>query len=111
MTPELRDFAIREIGCIACLSDGRGYVPCEKHHLLTTGLHGNGKRRGEQATVGLCSYHHRGIGAPVDYLGPSLAREARAFRARYGSDDALLAYQDRLIGEWASRTVGVIACG
>ena len=58
MRAELRDTAIREIGCICCLHDGRGHVPCEKHHLLTTGLHGNGKRRGEAATVGLCSYHH-----------------------------------------------------
>lgn len=109
MRADLRDFAIREIGCIACMQDGRGYTPCEKHHLLTTGLHGNGKRRGEGYTVGLCSYHHRGVGSPADYLAPSLAREARAFRARYGSDDDLLDMQDRLIREWQAGTVGVMA--
>ena len=105
MRPELRDTAIREIGCICCLSDGRGYVPCEKHHMLTTGLHGNGKRRGEDATVGLCGYHHRGIGNPAEYRSPSLAREPRAFREQYGRDDALLARQDALIAIWADSFV------
>lgn len=105
MRPDVRDFALREIGCICCLHDGRGYVPCEKHHLLTTGLHGNGKRRGESATVGLCPYHHRGIGNPADYGTPSLAREPRAFRAHYGRDDELLKMQDEMIRAWSDSFV------
>ena len=109
MRAEIRDFALREIGCIACRMDGRGCVPCEKHHLLTTGRHGNGKRRGERYTIGLCPYHHRGVGSPVDYRSPSLAREPRAFRAKYGEDDALLAMQDRLIAAWEANNVGAAA--
>lgn len=109
MTPAVRDFAIRELGCIACRMDGRGYVPCEKHHLLTTGRHGNGKRRGEQYTIGLCPYHHRGIGNPADFGSPSLAREPRAFRARYGEDGPMLTLQDRLIEEWRASTMGIPA--
>jgi len=109
MTPAMRDFAIRELGCIACRMDGRGYAPCEKHHLLTTGRHGNGKRRGERYTIGLCPYHHRGIGSPVDYRSPSLAREPRRFREVYGEDGPLLAFQNRLIAQWQASVVGVMA--
>lgn len=109
MRAEIRDFALREIGCIACRMDGRGYVPCEKHHLLTTGRHGNGKRRGERYTIGLCPYHHRGVGNPADYGSPSLASEPRRFREVYGEDGPLLALQDRLISEWRASTMGVAA--
>lgn len=105
----IRDTAIREIGCICCLKVGQGFVPAEKHHLLTTGLHGNGKRRGEQFTIGLCSYHHRGIGAPAVYRSPSLAREPRAFRERFGNDETLLAEQNRLIDIWRKSFIGGIA--
>lgn len=108
MNPALRDFAIREIGCVVCRLRGLGFAACEKHHLLTTGRHGTGKRRGERYTVGLCPYHHRGIGAPTSALGPSYAREAKAFRALY-PDDVLLAEQDRLIAEWRTNTVGAAA--
>ena len=45
--PEVRDFAIREIGCVVCIERGLGYVPCEKHHLLTTGRHGSGTEKVE----------------------------------------------------------------
>lgn len=105
MKPYLRDFVIRDIGCIVCLERGLGKVACEKHHLLTTGRHGNGKRRGEQFTVGLCSYHHSGIGTPTAELGPSYAREARRFRELY-PDAWLLQRQNELILAWQAKTVG-----
>ena len=108
MKPEVRDCAIREIGCIVCRERGLGYVPCEKHHLLTTGRHGTGKRRGEQATVGLCVYHHRGVGQPTAAIGPSYAREARAFRALY-PDIWLLERQEELLAQWRLNTMGVSA--
>lgn len=108
MKTELRYFAIREIGCLVCRERGLGYVPCEIHHLLTTGRHGTGKRRGDKATVGLCQYHHRGIGLPTAALGPSYAREPRAFRSMY-SDDWLLTRQNELIEAWRKTTVGVAA--
>lgn len=108
MKASIRDFAIRDIGCIVCLERGLGRVMCEKHHLTTTGRHGSGKRRGEAFTVGLCPYHHRGIGAPTAALGPSYAREARAFRALY-PDEWLLARQEDLLAEWRSGTLGAAA--
>lgn len=108
MRPDLRDFAIREIGCIVCLERGLGFRACEKHHLTSTGHHGNGKRRGEQATVGLCVYHHRGVGQPTAALGPSYAREARAFRALY-PDSWLLERQEELLAQWRRNTMGVAA--
>ena len=113
MNKEMRDFVIRELGCIVCSEIGEGYVPAEKHHMLVTGLHGNGKRRGERATVGLCAYHHRNV--PVSgydelgsafWLGPSYAGNASAFRERW-PDDWLLDRQNRLLREYADRTIGV----
>jgi hypothetical protein len=106
---ELRDYAIREVGCLACLLVDKRPLPTAKHHLLTTGRHGNGKRRGEKATIGLCDYHHQGasqVGTPrarslkEQGYGPSLADEPRAFRQRFGTDDELLALQDKLIAGW-----------
>ena len=108
MKPEVRDFAIRDIGCIVCRERGLGYVPCEKHHLTTTGRHGNGKRRGEAYTVGLCAYHHRGVGEPTAEVGPSYAREPRRFRELY-PDEWLLDRQNELIAQWRANTVGAAA--
>ena len=108
MKPEVRDFAIRDIGCIVCRERGLGYVPCEKHHLTTTGRHGNGKRRGEAYTVGLCAYHHRGVGEPTAEVGPSYAREPRRFRELY-PDEWLLDRQNELIAQWRANTIGAAA--
>lgn len=101
----IRFLAIKDIGCIVCLNRGLGVVPCEIHHLLSTGMHGNGKRKGDAWTVGLCQYHHRGVGTPTAALGPSYAREPRKFRELY-SDEWLLSYQGRLIGAWQASLVG-----
>jgi hypothetical protein len=113
MKPEIRDTAIREIGCIIAMRLGLGYVPCEKHHLLTTGLHGNGKRRGENFTVGFNPWAHRGEPFGqwtkercLETFGPSYAKAPRAFRELHGSDEELLAYQNERIREWASTVVG-----
>lgn len=102
----MRDTAIRSVGCICCLRDGSGYVACEKHHLLTTGLHGNGRRRGEEFTIGLCGHHHRGeASGAIKMPGPSYADNARQFREVYGSDDDLLILQNELIQRWRSTFV------
>lgn len=102
-----RDMVIREIGCIVAHMLDIGFVPCEKHHLLTTGMHGNGRRRGEEFTIGLNSWSHRGqtiygwsAARCRDVLGPSMALEPRKFRAEFGSDDKLLPYQNALIEAW-----------
>ncbi len=113
MRPEIRDIAIREIGCIIAHKLGLGFVPCEKHHLLTTGLHGNGKRRGEAYTVGFNPWTHQGKpfgewdkARCFEVCGPAYAKAPRAFRELYGSDEELLAYQNARIREWACSFVG-----
>lgn len=107
MNLQQRDYAIREIGCLVANILRIGFIPCEKHHLLVTGLHGNGRRRGERFTIGLSVWSHRGIALPGwtiercrDELGPSYAREPRAFRQRFGTDDELLELQNKLIDRW-----------
>lgn len=107
-----RDAAIRDIGCIVCLLLGLGFVLCSKHHLLNTGHHGNGKRIGEKATVGLCDYHHQGklvVGAALSRIlyetrGPSYADNAREFRERW-PDSLLLAEQNRRIEAYMGSVV------
>lgn len=99
----LRMDAIRDGGCIASRIRGLGYVPCEIHHLTVGGKHGQ-KRRGHAHTVGLSSWHHRGV-IPDGWtkekarkvLGPSYALEPRAFREEFGDDHRLLVYQQELL--------------
>jgi hypothetical protein len=91
---------IAEMGCVACRKQGLGRVtPAEVHHLTKCG-----RRRGHSYTVALCRWHHRGVcWAKIDEAtamwGPSYFHDATDFRARYGSDDELLAYQNRLLEE------------
>lgn len=112
MNLDRRDFAIRDIGCIACLLFGAGRVPCEKHH-LNGGDQPGRKRRGERYTVGLCQWHHVGrcwcAGFPVERdcptckatRGPSWRHHKREFIERFGTGDDLLAYQETLLQRWA----------
>jgi hypothetical protein len=92
--------------CIACtLNRGWSLAPayaggCDAHHLLS-----GGRRRGHDATIGLCPWHHRGVrpsdcpsdAVARDLYGPSLAHESKAFHATYGSDDELLALQNKML--------------
>lgn len=76
--------------------------PCQVHHLNLGGKAGQ-KRRGRRVSIGLCEWHHQGIPImPTEALtratfGPSLAKESRAFRQEFGTDDVLLAEQNELI--------------
>lgn len=97
---------LKEFGCIACRK--RGLLPpyacglLENHHLLR-----GGRRIGHHATVCLGAWHHRGAvmnpgDSPRQMLlvyGPSLAVSPSAFRAEFGSDEELLAEQNRLLRE------------
>lgn len=106
MTPAARDRRfgrIREIGCLACRQLGWYGAP-DVHH-LNLGEHAGQVRRGDEYTIGLCPWHHRGIGKFVD-IGPSLAKEPVKFRQRFGSDDELLAKQNELIAEAEKAVVG-----
>jgi hypothetical protein len=115
VTPKAREHRFRrlkEMGCIASWLDGRPNVPAEIHHLNLGGRAGN-KRRGDEFTIPLSAWHHRGEPLPgrtatqmTLIYGPSLARESRAFRQRYGTDDQLLSKVNDLI-----RQVDEIAAG
>ena len=96
--------AIKELGCIACRLREVGRIWPEIHHLTVTGRHG-GKRRGHEASVGLCPWHHRGIpflgltlGSTEAVAGPSMKHTPRAFREEFGQDERLLEYQNGLLG-------------
>lgn len=95
---------VKRAGCLCCLAmgfihDEDGPV-VEAHHLLSGGI-----RRGHLFTVGLCMWHHRARifvtgwdhAAHRKNLGPTLEQEANAFHALFGSDDALLDSQNRLL--------------
>lgn len=102
---EARIIACKEGRCAACIQwqditgnycDNDG---CDYHHLLS-----GGRRRGHRFGVGLCAYHHRGV--PIHgyrdtemraYFGPSLMDGSKVFREAFGTDDEMLANQDKRI--------------
>jgi hypothetical protein len=108
VTPRDREHRFRrlkELGCLACWYERVAvqWNPTEIHHLNEGGKAGQA-RRGDEFTVPLCSWHHRGE-PPEGFTasemrlthGPSLARHSKAFRERFGTDDELLALTNRRI--------------
>lgn len=107
---QARQDRARELGCVACAIEwdlcGHNPVYCdappgapEIHHLTRTG-----RQIGQDETVCLCSWHHRGICVANydsrdmrDLFGPSMAKGSKPFHARYGSNEELLAYQNNLL--------------
>ena len=96
--------AIKDGACVIAMYRLQRSLPCEVHHLTVGGKHG-APRRGHRFTVGINQWSHRGM-LVVDgwteaqhksKLGPSYAKEPRAFRQMF-SDDWLLAETDKLIG-------------
>jgi hypothetical protein len=94
------------VGCVACRKDGRVNTGTQVHHLNAGGKAGQ-KRRGNDFTIPLCPWHHQGVvpwshwtsKEATEWMGPSLAKQSKAFRERYGTDDDLLAYTNALITE------------
>lgn len=86
--------ALKELGCIACRINGNYGVPAEIYHLVE----GN-KRLGNDYTIPLCGFHHRGAAEnSIERLkGPSLAINKRAFVEEYGSERELLAVVNHLL--------------
>jgi hypothetical protein len=89
--------------CMACRQKGFETELVEIHHLNEDGKAGQ-KRRGHRFTIGLCSWHHRGVVPQCwtkrdmeIFLGPPLT-DSRKFRFWFGQDDELLATQDQLLG-------------
>ena len=106
MTPIERRFdAIYQIGCLACRTRGWYGIQCQAHHLNLGGKAGQ-KRRGNKFVIGLCPWHHVGEIPEgreewwmLGRFGPSYKLQSRKFRAEFGTDDELLAYQNKLIDE------------
>lgn len=93
--------AIKNGPCVCCEMQGFSSHFPDIHHLLS----GN-KRRGHMFTIGLCPWHHRSVrvssiseAVMTEKFGPSLANGSKPFHAAFGSDDELLAYQNRLLEE------------
>ena len=88
----------QEIGCVACLLDGRLGVPGDVHHILS-----GGRRISHYHSLILCPWHHRAV--PLEggmcytegILGPSMAHSPREFKRRYGTDSELLEIQNALL--------------
>lgn len=88
-------------GCICCRM--LGIVTDERpeyHHFLHSGL-----RVGHRYGVALCSWHHQSkprrghrYETTLDRLGPGLRDHKGDFKARFGTDQALLNFQDDLLG-------------
>lgn len=108
---QARQDRCRHLGCIACRMNfgGDQYsiapLPHEIHHQTECG-----RQIGQDATVCLCAWHHRGICAPcttssqmLEFYGPSLAKGSKPFVAEYGSNAEQLEYQNKLIAQrWAA---------
>lgn len=103
-----RIVACKEGPCIACkVRHEAGHSPngwsplygCDYHHMKSGNI-----RRGHMEGIGLCAWHHRGV-PDFDFTapemrrlaGPSLMDGSRLFRDTYGSDDELLAIQNRIL--------------
>lgn len=104
MDPTRRE-ALLAVGCVCCWRNHRlglrpSLLPVEIHHLNGGGHHGQ-PRRGDEFTIPLCVWHHRGLGPAAKFTsayGPSWAKGSRPFRKAYGTDDELLAVANRLAG-------------
>lgn len=107
---QLRFDTLREIGCLCCLANLAKFLAVtgmavEIHH-LNAGGHAGQKRRGDEFTVPLCSWHHRGVILPargmtrltmIQRFGPSLAGGSKPFRRIYGDDEFLLRRANELL--------------
>lgn len=75
---------VADYGCIVCRNQGRGYVPCAVHHILS-----GGRRKGHMHTIGLCDPgHHQG--APKGSGELSRHPDKARFEAAYGTEEELL---------------------
>lgn len=98
--------ALREMGCVACRQMVPVHVCAEIHHLVDKGYRKHSG--GNQATIPLCPWHHRGVTmAERDerymraLFGPSMRLESREFAKVYGTQRELLARVNEMLKEHA----------
>ena len=95
--------ALRTLGCIACLIGGTpSCAKVEIHHLVDKGYRKHSG--GNQATIPLCEWHHRGqpditVGARWmrERCGPSMYLESKEFARVYGTQRELLAKVNEML--------------
>ena len=87
---QARYTALKQLGCAACRQYGKAR-PAEVHHLVEAG-----ERLGNDFTIPLCDWHHRGVvvRTSANYMtllcGPSLARSRRDFEREFGTEHDIL---------------------
>ena len=84
---ELRAYmdAVASLGCLACRMEGKPGVPAQLHH--PRGKVGLGQRGSDLEVIPICAAHHTGLGQKRGF--PSIHMNPRAFRAAYGTEEAL----------------------
>lgn len=89
--------AITQLGCLICLLQGRGFVPCAVHHMLDE----SGRRIGHLYSIGLCDPgHHKN--APKSSGEISRHPNKARFEERYGTEQYLWEKTREMIGWKAS---------
>ena len=100
MSSNTRFDRFREIGCICCRRLGHKNNRVEVHHLV------EGKRRlGDDHTIPLCAYHHRGtrpIGLHIENAETIFKKSRhghgrRAFEECWGPEKDLLTFTNELL--------------
>jgi len=79
-----------DIGCVVCLRSGYGYSQPEIHHLRT----GAGAGQKSKDTIPLCPQHHR-----IGGYGIAIHAGQKEFEKRYGTEQFLLEYTNKFLGE------------
>lgn len=105
MNREERYRRLFDHGCIACklYCSPWHYRAPQMHHIVNQSYREH--QGGDRATLPLCPWHHQGhpdegfteIEMQIQY-GPSLALDAKLFRAVFGAEDTLLEMVDKAIG-------------
>jgi len=106
---QARHEALREMGCICCWNFHGRKMWAEIHHIVDKGYRRHSG--GHDATLPLCSWHHRGVNAfgftaaqmTADF-GPSLALSKREFVRVFGTERQLL----ETVNAMLERRLGVV---
>ncbi len=99
-----RSALIHQLPCVCCQIRGMSQpLRTTEHHLNLDG-HAGQKRRGDEFSIPLCSWHHQGripVGmdkykARVIY-GPALTDGSKLFHQIFPNDDTLLSMTDAML--------------
>lgn len=95
---ERRFTILRQLGCIACRIYGCPDCGMPEIHHQNLGDHAGQKRLGDEFTIPLGAWHHRGDPPPgmtakraEEVHGPSFARSSKRFREVFGTAEMILA--------------------